>query len=405
MPNNDIVPLPSVEAVKESEVPSLLQNIRPAWQAKNLILRVKRLLKVDPSSACQRLFNAAIHDLREKIYIAGLDIASEAAKQNKLPPVNNQEDLENYPTAKLINLAYRLGLLSRPEWRRISRCYEIRRDLEHEDNEYEAGIEDCVYVFKTCIDVVLAKDPVQLLKVTDIKEVVEESKPVAPADSLLSDFKQAPDTRQEKILKFLVSYALNKDHADIVQQNAFTFLQRLAPLTHNQVKLKLATYFQDILGRDPLDKRHARVAYAMGVLPYLREAQRADLFNEIYAQMEKVGWQWRGYTERGELLRSFKEVGGVQYCPAEQKNKILKWLVLTYLGEPGGMTRYGSVRHVFYSNTASSHIEDLIKSSQDLIADDLRALAEDNQIKNRCSNQYIARRFEELLDLVEMNED
>jgi hypothetical protein len=40
-----------------------------------------------------------------------------------------------------------MGLLPRPEWRRVTRCYEIRRDLEHEDDEYEATVEDCIYIF------------------------------------------------------------------------------------------------------------------------------------------------------------------------------------------------------------------------------------------------------------------
>jgi hypothetical protein len=49
-----------------------------------------------------------------------------------------------------------MGLLTRPEWRRLTRAYDIRRDLEHEDSEYEAGVEDCIYVFKTSIEAVLA---------------------------------------------------------------------------------------------------------------------------------------------------------------------------------------------------------------------------------------------------------
>ena len=77
---SEIVPAPTVELVEASEVPTLLEKIRPAWQAKDLINRVRRLIAVDPSSACQRLFNASIHDLREKIIIAGVDIAREAAK-------------------------------------------------------------------------------------------------------------------------------------------------------------------------------------------------------------------------------------------------------------------------------------------------------------------------------------
>ena len=81
------IPSPNVALVKASDVPTLLGRIRPAWQAKDLIERVRRLINVDPSSACQRLFNATMHDLREKIIIAGVDIAREAAKQYKLPPV------------------------------------------------------------------------------------------------------------------------------------------------------------------------------------------------------------------------------------------------------------------------------------------------------------------------------
>jgi hypothetical protein len=143
--------------VKTGNLPSLLDNIRPQWQARNLIERVRRLAEVDPSSACQRIFNAAIHDLREKIKIAGSDIAKEAAEQTKLPPVAKNEDIDDYPTSKVLDLSYAMGLISRPEWRRISHCYEIRRDLEHEDDEYEAGPEDIVYVFHTCIDVALSE--------------------------------------------------------------------------------------------------------------------------------------------------------------------------------------------------------------------------------------------------------
>ena len=69
----------STELIRASEVPALLEQIRPAWKARDLINRVRKLLPVDPSSACQRIFNAAIHDLRDKIVVAGIDIAKEAA--------------------------------------------------------------------------------------------------------------------------------------------------------------------------------------------------------------------------------------------------------------------------------------------------------------------------------------
>src|SRR5690606_22502220 len=215
------------EIIEASGVNTLLAQVRPHWQAKNLIQRVNRLLEVDPSSACQRIFNAAIHDLKEKIVVAGLDIAGEAAKQYRLPPVQKPEDVESYSTSRIIELAYRMGLLSRPQWRRLLRVYDIRKDLEHEDDEYEAGVEDCVYIFKTCVDVVLSRDPVHLLRLTDIKDIVETSEPASLNDEILEDFKHAPEPRQLEIYKFLVSSSLNTKLPDIVRQNCYSALHTL----------------------------------------------------------------------------------------------------------------------------------------------------------------------------------
>lgn len=144
-------------AVTSKAVQGLLAQIRPQWKAKSLIQRVEKLLPVDPSSACQRLLNATFHDLREKVVLAGLDIAKQAAELHKLPQVNKAEDVENYTNDRIIDLAYRMGLMNRSEWRRLKRCYEIRRDLEHEDDEYEAELQDCVYIFATCIEDVLSR--------------------------------------------------------------------------------------------------------------------------------------------------------------------------------------------------------------------------------------------------------
>ena len=94
------------EIIEASGTSAFLEKIRPQWQTKNLIQRVKRLLTVDPSSACQRIFNAAIHDLKEKIIVAGLDIAAEAAKQYRMPPITKAEDIENYTVSRIIDLAY-----------------------------------------------------------------------------------------------------------------------------------------------------------------------------------------------------------------------------------------------------------------------------------------------------------
>lgn len=246
---------------------------------------------MDPSSACQRLLNASIADLREKIKIAGLDIAKEAAVAHRLPPVERPDDVDNYSTAYIIDLAHRMGLLSRPEWRRMTRVYDIRRDLEHEDSEYEAGIEDCIYIFKTCIEAVLAKDPVSLIRVAEVKDIVQASGPAVADLRLVEDYEHAPDTRQTEILKFLVSMAaLNEQEPDLVRQNAFGVLNGLSSVTRDTVRVELAKHVQDQLGRRPLTNLHVRVAHVAGILPYLRKAQRRDFSSAVLDQWQRTGY-------------------------------------------------------------------------------------------------------------------
>lgn len=398
--SNELVPAPNVELVKASNVPGLLNKIRPQWQAKSLINRVKVLLDVDPGSACQRLLNASIHDLKEKIVIAGVDIASEAAKQHKLPPVTNADDIEHYSTAKLIDLAYRMGLLSRPEWRRVSRCYEIRRDLEHEDDEYEAGVEDCVYIFTTCIDVILSRDPIQLIRVTDFKELIEQATAVIPDAVVLEDYERAPQKRQEEILKFLIAHSLDKSAPDVVQQNAFSCLSYLRPITQQAALVTIGEHLQTKAGRS-IDARLARVANAIGVFPYLRQSARKSFFESVLENMKKVGTDWSAYEKHGELLRTFKDYGGLENCPSDIRVKILKYLVITFIGTPGGRTQYGNIRHVYYSNTAAPIIEELIGSAAATIKAELSSLSADKDVKRAMSTDHISRRFERLLDLVE----
>lgn len=398
---NELIPAPNVELVKASNVPTFLEGVRPQWQAKSLISRVKVLLEVDPSSACQRILNASVHDLKEKIVIAGVDIASEAAKQHKLPPVTSAEDIiEHYSTSKLIDLAYRMGLLSRPEWRRVSRCYEIRRDLEHEDDEYVAGVEDCVYIFSTCVDVILSRDPIQLVRVKDFKELIEQATAVIPDAVVLEDYERAPQIRQEEILKFLISHALDKSVADVVQQNSFTCLSYLRPITQQATLVAIGEHLQSKAGRT-IDERMARVASIVGVFPYLRQSARKSFFENVFDNMKKVGTNWSAYEKHGELLRTFKDYGGLDNCPQEARESILKYLVLTYVGTPGGVTQYGNVRHVYYSNTAAPLIKEILKSSAVSLKSEFDKLAIDKDVKRALSTDHIARRFEELRDLVE----
>lgn len=377
----------------------VLDQIRPAWQGKSLIQRVLRILPVDPSSACQRLFNAAIHDLRDKVVIAGVDLAKEAATNNKLPPINKEEDVEEYPTSKLIDLCYRMGLLTRPEWRRLHRSYEIRRDLEHEDDEYEAALEDCMYIFKTSIDIVLSKDPIELLRVKDVKEIIEEPITLTPSLELLENYERAPQTRQKEICLFLVSVSLNKEKPDIVRENSFELLSHLEHLTQPAVKIELADYLQKQMGHKGIDILHAKVANACGAMSYFKKARIVDLYKALLLNLQRVGTHWTKHAEHGDALENIEDIGGLTYCPDELLKETLKWLVQTYIGEPGEQGYYGRNRKVFYSNSAAPIIARLIKSGPLKIRRCLKELENDRDIKRACTNIHVARRFEDLLDM------
>jgi hypothetical protein len=396
----EIVPAPNTEIVEAAGVPSLLQDIRPEWKAKNLIQRVTRLLKADPSSACQRIFNAAIHDLKEKIIVAGLDIADEAAKQHRLPPASKHEDIENYSVSKTIELAYRMGLLSRPEFRRITRAYDIRKDLEHEDDVYEAGVEDCVYMFKTCIDVVLSKDPVHLLKLTDIKDIVENPEPSVVGDEVIEDYKHAPVPRQSEIYKFLIGKALDKKQPDIVRQNCFNALHSLRGFTSKEVLLEVARSQVEKIARGVPDHALVRVCHAAGTFAYLKKAQISAFFKAFLKQMQSVGHRWDKYSLHGELLRNLQEVGGLKYCPSELLADYCSWLCLCYIGEPGGYGA-GRNRNVFYSNSGAPLSLELLQTDKSRALATCEKLEKSKEVRKACSNQHVARRFERILEKLE----
>jgi hypothetical protein len=397
-----IVPSANLEIIESSGVTNLLAKVRPQWKAKNLIKRVNRILPVDPSSACQRIFNAAIHDLKEKIVVAGLDIAAEAAKQHKLPKIDRPEDVENLSVSRTIELSYRMGLLSRPEWRRMLRVYDIRKDLEHEDDEYEAGVEDCVYIFKTCIEVVLEKDPIHVIKLTDIKDIVEQPVPSAFGEAVVNDYKSAPQPRQLEIYKFLISSSLSTKHPDIVRQNCYNALGILREYTNKQVIIDSASSFQEKFGRKCLDIEEARVSAAAGILPYLKKSNLKDFFSAFREEMQKTGHSFRSHQKHGELLRNLQELGGLDFCPDELTPRLIKWLILCYIGEPS-FGQYSRSRRVFYSNIGAPLALKILSGTYKDIYDIVVHLRKKNrEIKNACSiSEYVERRFQEILDELE----
>lgn len=399
--NNGLITSANEELIEASGANALLLQIRPHWQAKNLIQRVQKLLRVDPSSACQRIFNASIYDLREKIVIAGLDIAGEAAKLHKLPSVSKQEDIESLSASRVLDLSYRMGLLTRPEYRKLLRVYDIRKDLEHEDDEYEAGIEDCVYVFKTTIDVVLSKDPIHLIKITDFKDIVEKPEPAQISDAVLTDYKSAPKQRQLEIYKFLFYSILNEDHPEIIRQNCYNTITAIKGDTNNQVILDLANEFNDKLGRNTPKLKEARAANAAGILPYFKITLLTDLYKSYYNKMKATGYSFQSNNQHGELLRNLKEIGGLDYVKEPTLTNMVRWLVECYIGEKS-FGRYSHTRKVFYSNSgAKLSLEILENTSQDILPIVQKLGKKDRDIMTSNLNKNIENRFQNIIDNIQ----
>lgn len=384
-----------------STATSILKSIRPEWQAKGLIQRTTQLLPIDSSSACQRLLNAALRDLRNKIAIAGIDLAKEAASRFGLPPVGKIEDIsENYTNAKILDLSYRMGILSRPEWQKMKRCYDIRGDLEHEDDEYEADAADVIYIFKNCIELVLARDPVEILRIDDIKQLI--SSPSAPTvtDDLIEEFNRAPNSRQLQIIHHLTEQALNEKQSDVVRQNSLELLRQFRGKIKNTVYVDLAAALQDRYRQRRYDITLLKVTHASGVLPYLKQSKVRDAFTEVLENFEKVGAHWKSYDKHVALFDELEDIGNLQNCPEILLENFVEWMVNCYLGERS----YGqgaNFRNMFYSNTAWSRIQAVFKESGSSISPILEKMRKDKDFLKRIEYKPMARRFEQLCDIAD----
>lgn len=397
----ELVHSPKPEITKFS-VSELLNSIRPIWKGRKLIQRVEILLPVDPSSACQRLFNASIHDLKEKIVVMGADLAKEVASNYKLPAINNDDDILNYNVSKTIDLSYRIGLLSRAEWRRMHRCYEIRRDLEHEDNEYEAVLEDCFYIFKSTIDTVLSKDPIELLKITDVKQIVENPTELTISEEFLEDYKGAPILRQKEIAQYLIAVAYDPKQPDIVRENCVEMMRHLSEITNTQVIIDTAKTLEDKLGRNPIDLITAKLGHATSASGYFKKVKLKDFYSLLLSEIKNASSDWNQQTA---VMTKFEDIGGLKYCPDEIYYDIIKELSLIYIGEES-YGYYRKTRRVFYSNGAAPIVYRLLQEEGKKIIPHLEQMRnKSKRIKYRISNIYIQRRFEHLLDIYPLDEE
>lgn len=401
----DLKPSERTEIVSASGVDGLLAQIRPEWQTKNLIERVKKLIKVDASSACQRLFNAVIWDLRQKIVTAGIDIAKEAASRFRLPSISKAEDItEDYNVSRVIDLAYRIGILSRPEWRRIKRCYEIRKDLEHEDDEYEAEIDDILYIFKNSVQLVLSRDPVEVLRIDDVKQLINKSSTPYVSEEILEEYEKAPNSRQREIIEHLINVSLDSKQTDIVRQNSVELLRNFNIVTSGTVKSEVGQWLQERYSHKRLDLVVAKVANAAGVFPYIKQRKRIDFFEWMWNRFKDTGYNFRSFSEHSKLFDDFDDVGGFENCTKDYYTNFVKWMTLCYLGEPGGYGDFGRNRAVFSSDAATPRIEAEFRKNGEKIKTAFERVKKDKIVGIRIRNKAILRRLERLEDYINGDE-
>jgi hypothetical protein len=94
-------------------------------------------------------------------------------------------------------------------------------------------------------DIVLSRDPVEILRVTDVKNLIEAPDRVTPSPDYLADYARAPEIRQPEIGLYLTSSALDPKQPDVARQNAVEALRKLEPLTLNAVKIELGKHLQE----------------------------------------------------------------------------------------------------------------------------------------------------------------
>jgi hypothetical protein len=287
-----------------------------------------------------------------------------------------------------------MGLINRAEWRRLKRAYDIRKDLEHEDDQYEAAVEDCVYVFRTCIEIVLAKDPIRPVRVTDFKDVIESPAHIVVSTELKQDYASAPDTRQIEIMKFLVSTARDSKKPDIVRQNAIEVMRSVRDVTRRAIQAQIGEWFQELLRQAPLEITEMKIAAAAGFSPYLKHAKVRDFMERFFTGMETVGYAWNSHSRHPELFDNLDDIGGLAGVPPKLRPKFVRWMVLCYIGDPGSS-------RVYYSWVAEGRIEEMFKKNGALIRDDFDAIAvDDSLVKSRARDQRVARRLEDLRDAI-----
>lgn len=251
------------------------------------------------------------------------------------------------------------------------------------------------FIFKTTIDVVLSKDPIELLKVTDAKDLIESSTNISVTEEFLTDYKSAPKGRQREITELLISYASDDTKPDIVRENSVELMRHIKPLTEKTVTIEMASILENKLDRAGINLKTAKIGNACGAMGYFKKVRLLDFYGNLKTEVKAIGTDWN--TQK-TFCTKLEDIGGLKYCPIEHYEDLLKYLVIFYIGERS-YGRYSASRPVFFSNGAAPIITRLIENDANKANPILESFRKKKPIKNDIENKYLLRRFEDLIDL------
>ena len=218
--------------------------------------------------------------------------------------------------------------------------------------------------------------------------------------SIAGTYEVAPAVRQTEIYKFLISTALNDKHPDIVRQNCYISLGILSSLTKDQVKIEVSRLYSDKVKRKGLDVFTARVSYAAGILPYFKKSILKTFFSSYLEHMKSIGYDFRSNDKHGNLLREFREIGGLECCHDHVLPGMIEWLCQCYIGERS-FGRYSESRKVFYSNIGAQLSKEILMDSKNKVAHLIEGIiTKSKEIKRDCNWKYCQRRAQDLIDAI-----
>ena len=212
------------------------------------------------------------------------------------------------------------------------------------DAEYEAQPEDCIYVFATCITIVLSRDPIELIRVRDVRELIESPNKTLSPD-LLEDYGKAPEVRQTEIVRMLVGVARATKEPDLVRQHAVEALRTFAPLTDDKVKITVASEIHEQLQGRPLQAVEMKIAAAIEAVPYLKQRRVTAFYTEIGDKLLKISPDWGSYQRHRDPLNEIEDYGGLAVIPDDQLPAYLALAGDLLSGRTGRLWPMGSQPH------------------------------------------------------------